>query len=65
MGRYKTGAMEGVKYDIVTQDDELIKATVAGPEGNREQLLTTWESANRWINKEVTNIITGGRYATK
>lgn len=65
MGRYKTGAMEGVKYFVETQEDELIKATVKGPDGNREQLLTTWESANMWIDRQVTNILTGGRYETK
>lgn len=57
--------MEGVKYTVATRDDELVQATVAGPDGNREQLLTTWESADKWINKEVTNILTGGKYETK
>ena len=65
MGRYKTGAMEGVKYVVETQEDELVKAVVERPEGNREALLTTWESADKWIDKQVTNILTGGRYETK
>ena len=57
--------MEGVKYVVETQEDELVKAVVAGPDGDREQLLTTWESAGKWVDKQVTNIITGGRYETK
>ena len=65
MGRYKTGASEGVKYVASTQEDELIKAVVTGPDGDREQLLTTWESADKWIDKEITNILTGGKYETK
>lgn len=63
--RYSAGDEKGIKYSAERREDDLIKATVEAPEGNREELLATWESTNKWIDREITNIITGGRYETK
>ena len=62
---YRAGDLYGVRYSAERTEDELIKATVEGPDGNKEQLHATWESTDKWIDREITNIITGGRYATK
>lgn len=62
---YRVGDLCGVRYSAERREDKLIRAEVEAPEGNREQLLTSWESADKWINREITNILTGGRYEIK
>lgn len=62
---YRTGDIRGVRYCAEKREDELIKAVVEGPDGNTEELHVTWESTDKWIDKEITNIVTGGRYETK
>lgn len=63
---YKGGKFRDINFSVIKmEDDDQLKAVITTPTETREQVLPSWDTADKWVDNQIAKLATGGRYETR